>query len=149
MLPPPKSTVEHFDDPDKLCALAVLRRHGLHEEADILQRHFGGMMFYVPKRPSPTDRHVLAIGMEAGQLLSEALGGIRVGIPKGDNARLTVMNAHIALLSLAGLPSWVIALLLGTTDRTVARSRDRWRDQGVIFPVSIRTRFQNTFRKVK
>lgn len=150
MVTPPKSAVEPIDDPDKLCALAVLRRHGFHEEANDLQRYFGGVGLYVPKRPSRTDRHVLVIGMEAAEVLSDELGGIKVDIRKGDGARSAVLNAHIALLSLAGLPAWIVAILLGVTERAVHRGRERWRDQGVMFPkFSKRNPFQNTARKVK
>lgn len=145
-----QTAAEPFDDPNRLCALAVLRRHGFHEEANDLQRYFGGVGLYVPKRPSRTDRHVLVIGMEAAEVLSDELGGVTVSIRKGEAARGAVLNAHIALLSLAGLPAWIVAILLGVTERAVHRGRERWRDQGVMFPkFSNRSLFNNTARKAR
>jgi hypothetical protein len=150
MVTPQKNAVEPFDDPDRLCALAVLRRHGFHQEANDLQRYFGGVRLYIPKRPSKTDRHVLIIGMKAAEVLADELGGIKVGVRKGENTRVAVLSAHIALLSLAGLPGWIIAILLGVTERHVHRNRERWRDQGVMFPkFSQRNPFQNTARKAR
>lgn len=150
MVTPPKTDFDRLEDEDKLCPLLTLRRHGFEDEAIILQRYFGGTDFYVPRRPSATDRHVLAIGMDAAEALADELGGISVTIPKGDDARGAVMNAHIALFSMAGIPAWLIAILLGIHVRTVYRSRERWRDQGLMFPrFSSLNPFHNRARKVK
>lgn len=137
------------DDPNRLCAVAVLHRHGFHSEAISLREHFGGTNLYVPKRPCLTDRHVRLIGMEAAQLLTDALGGIVVSVAQEDTSRVAVMRARVALFSLAEIPVRVIALLLGVTDRCIRRHRVVLRNNGMRLPnASSANPFTNSARKV-
>lgn len=126
--------VEFRDDPDVLCAVACLHRNGFHDEAVAFREHFGGVDFYVPKTPRVRSRLVYVVGMDAAQALAEDLGGITVSVAKAETGEAVITRSLIALFALARVQAWMIALLLGISERRVWRNRRVLRREGVQFP---------------
>jgi hypothetical protein len=126
--------VEFHDDPDVLCAVACLHRNGFHREASAFRDHFGGLDFHVPKNPGARTRLVCLIGMDAAQVLADELGGVTVFVAKAETGERVVTRSLIALFSLANLPAWMIAMLLGISERRVFRNRRALRLNGVNLP---------------
>ncbi|WP_444611009.1 hypothetical protein [Blastomonas fulva] len=130
--------------------MAVLHRHGFNREAVALRENFGGTNFYVPKRPSQTDRYVSVIGMDAAQVLADELGGITVAIAQENTSRIVILRDRVRLFSLAGIPVRVTAVVLGVTERCILRHRVILRNAGVRFPkVTNSNPFTNSARKVQ